>query len=566
MGYFVLWLSSVTVAVLTVGLGAAIGVRLKKRWQAIAAIVASALPGFLFGISIAILTGRLLARGVKHHWFGCALSWLLVFLVASVLLALGAFTRGADRPDARAKTWSLGRLGVGVGAGAAVFVATLFLMDIAARTELAQIHVDALARLQSAAPPRVSDHRNAALVYAQAFEAMGDALRWRKATWYRDIDKHTLDARTDEVDEVLRGQSATLALLRKASAMPDFHFETNHVRGLAMRVPHFRYWLGATRLLTLSAFNRAARGDTRGAVEDISAARRMADHLASGSALMQVSIAITLNRDACLAYEYLLNRGPFDYEALNGQTVRAVCDPFRPAYQRALEVEAASYTLFVADSSKLRLLCLHEDPQPTIEIRLAEAMPILWRVFFARDEIRTFDSWVDRHRALFYGSYHEMLDKEKDLSSGYWEARRSSLLMWIGLLQFPFSFGTYLAENRLCQGFADLALATQIYRGHKGRYPATLAELTPEYIDVIPVDPYSPGAERLKMALAGDGIVLYSVGPDGKDDGGVSNNWRPLLGTEGDHNFCLGNAYQERRVRPARAAEERYRSGRAKRK
>jgi hypothetical protein len=46
------------------------------------------------------------------------------------------------------------------------------------------------------------------------------------------------------------------------------------------------------------------------------------------------------------------------------------------------------------------------------------------------------------------------------------------------------------------------------------------------------------------MLGADGGLVLYSVGPDGKDDGGKEFDKDTKLG---DITFCLGDAYKARR-------------------
>jgi hypothetical protein len=69
-----------------------------------------------------------------------------------------------------------------------------------------------------------------------------------------------------------------------------------------------------------------------------------------------------------------------------------------------------------------------------------------------------------------------------------------------------------------------LTLAIRALELEKGTSPTSLAELAPAYLKAVPVDPYS-GKPFLYRAQPG-GLKPYSVGPDGKDDGGVSiQNW-----------------------------------------
>jgi hypothetical protein len=73
------------------------------------------------------------------------------------------------------------------------------------------------------------------------------------------------------------------------------------------------------------------------------------------------------------------------------------------------------------------------------------------------------------------------------------------------------------------EGLAIAAFALAGYRADHHEYPKTLANLVPAYIDAIPQDPFTDGPLRYKPEQHGgqlDGYLLYSVGPNGKDEGG----------------------------------------------
>lgn len=70
------------------------------------------------------------------------------------------------------------------------------------------------------------------------------------------------------------------------------------------------------------------------------------------------------------------------------------------------------------------------------------------------------------------------------------------------------------AANRLL----STSLALHAYKLDHGAYPATLQMLVPKYRPDIPADPFSSGP--LQYRLQGSRYVLYSIGPDGRDDGG----------------------------------------------
>jgi len=72
---------------------------------------------------------------------------------------------------------------------------------------------------------------------------------------------------------------------------------------------------------------------------------------------------------------------------------------------------------------------------------------------------------------------------------------------------------------RAQDGILLVALALHAYHLEHGRYPATLAELAPAYLKKLPNDPFAMQG-TFGYVGKGSAYTLYSVGPDGKDDGG----------------------------------------------
>ena len=64
-----------------------------------------------------------------------------------------------------------------------------------------------------------------------------------------------------------------------------------------------------------------------------------------------------------------------------------------------------------------------------------------------------------------------------------------------------------------------VALALRAFRLERGAPPSALSELVPSYLKKVPHDPFG-GGEQLRYRRTGAAYRLYSVGPDGRDDGG----------------------------------------------
>jgi hypothetical protein len=89
---------------------------------------------------------------------------------------------------------------------------------------------------------------------------------------------------------------------------------------------------------------------------------------------------------------------------------------------------------------------------------------------------------------------------------------------------FPASLSSFATREDRAGAYRvmdPLLFVLAAYRAEQGEYPAELDSLCPKYVKSLPDDPYGTGPIRYKRDLPG--YVLYSVGPNGKDDGG--RNW-----------------------------------------
>jgi hypothetical protein len=73
-----------------------------------------------------------------------------------------------------------------------------------------------------------------------------------------------------------------------------------------------------------------------------------------------------------------------------------------------------------------------------------------------------------------------------------------------------------LAARRM----AALALAIRLYELDHGQRPSSLADLVPDYLDAMPVDPFAADGRTFGYLPDLPSPILYSVNSDGVDDGG----------------------------------------------
>jgi len=79
-----------------------------------------------------------------------------------------------------------------------------------------------------------------------------------------------------------------------------------------------------------------------------------------------------------------------------------------------------------------------------------------------------------------------------------------------------------LEKNVASHQLTLLALALEIGRAEQGRYPTRLESLVGRYVESLPLDPFS--GKGLVYRRQGEGNVVYSIGPNLRDDGGRTSD------------------------------------------
>jgi hypothetical protein len=72
---------------------------------------------------------------------------------------------------------------------------------------------------------------------------------------------------------------------------------------------------------------------------------------------------------------------------------------------------------------------------------------------------------------------------------------------------------------------AGIGLASRLFEADHDRIPESLEELVPEYLPRLPTDPFDPNGGPLRYRVDAGVPIVWSVGPNGTDEGG-----RPVVG------------------------------------
>lgn len=82
---------------------------------------------------------------------------------------------------------------------------------------------------------------------------------------------------------------------------------------------------------------------------------------------------------------------------------------------------------------------------------------------------------------------------------------------------------TIVDQTEATERIERTALAVAGYQREHGEYPASLDELVAEWMDAVPVDIFDEAGGPLRYAVEDERVVVYSVGSNGEDNGGLDD-------------------------------------------
>ena len=385
--------------------------------------------------------------------------------------------------------------------------------------------------------PPVPDEENAAKLYMDAAKALmieggleEEVLGWRSAIAPEEMDlaKAILDRNTE-----------ALALCRRARAMEkvDWQWRVGPMSGGAA-VNYLRLSRRLGGLLVLAGAYHHRIGDDAAAMEYIRDAIALADALDEGPSVTHHLTSISVAGLQIAAVEDILPdlrvsagageaalRGGMPGQAAGRKQIEELIAclldeaPRIARIQRAYYAERAMYAYWITDASRVRR-------GPWWWFRYGLARPI-----FRRGMLRAIKMYTALAEAAGRNDYHAAIP-----SVTYEEWRLEQLLSAVVpdiAAMIGSSMRTALKldyQTKVRSRLAVVALAMKLYEADHGRLIENLAELVPDYLPAVPVDPFDPNGGPVRYAPSARWPVLYSLGPNGTDEGGAHGpdveSWR----------------------------------------
>jgi hypothetical protein len=297
------------------------------------------------------------------------------------------------------------------------------------------------------------------------------------------------------------------------------------------------------RALRVRAMLRLQEGEIDRAWEDALAVHRLARLCGRGQTFIECLVATGLEEAACSSGRALLEHGSLTAAQL--ATMREELGKLPPLPKAAGKFDLGErfYCLdFIAS-------CAREGLGPTKKF-LHEAIPSQDAIHTLLDPVgdkvdwnavlRTSNSWYDRtvgalrkpthaQRATALRKLEDDLRSQAKTAAGRHDepqaAQSERVALAILTVMLSAAPGTPNLEDRTTARFelTKLAFALAQYHAEQGSYPEQLADLVPKYVVRLPKDIFSDAPFHYRRE--DDGYLLYSVGPNGKDDGGVGHEY-----------------------------------------
>lgn len=346
----------------------------------------------------------------------------------------------------------------------------------------------------------------------------------------------------------IKANEKHLDLLVAASHAPRFYLPSPELLNdeldplISMSLSNIQASRDAARSLSARAMWNLGEGNYEAAWNDLIAIYRWSRLIGQGHTLVEQLISIALEGVANQSTLYLLETPGVPVELL-----KQMQTDLRTLLPRRTMAGALNGGERIAILSTLLALREGTTGDAYMDDKLRSALTIVsvdWNIPLHDlnahyDELvaaAKLPTWTER-QAAFDAHHNRLLQIEQSISArraaGGLLSRqvRSELIGDLfAALMLPATSAAHVAEDRANTflTLTQLAAAIAQYRAEHGEYPDKLESLVPGILPQLPVDLYH--SKPFAYRRTAEGYLLYSVGPNGKDDAGSSQEMSTFNG------------------------------------
>ena len=374
-----------------------------------------------------------------------------------------------------------------------------------------------------AAYQRPADAENAAFLYTNAFAkplfGSNVAETYTASSWLPSRGKQVDPEDRNEFEALLATNRPAMDLLYSAVDLPSCRFPVDLKQGAFTMLPHLAKVKSAAGILSTHALIKAEEGERDEAVRAFRAAWKVAGSLSEEPLFISQLVHYSSDAVVCLRLERMLNTTTLSDKEL-AELQQSVTQAEKPrSLALGLIGERATSLAVFTDPKFQSSIFSGQWGNPTQNQRLSSQFAIgLLKASgaFSKDKAFLLDTLSNSIWAAEL-PYPERWSQTQALPSAI-PSSRFCIFSRI-LLPALSKAVTRDAEHSARIHVAQTALAVERFRlAHTNDLPGTLDDLAPTFLTAVPSDPFDGSSLRYKKLSKG--YVVYSIGADGKDDGG----------------------------------------------
>lgn len=323
----------------------------------------------------------------------------------------------------------------------------------------------------------------------------------------------------DGFEAALADLAPLLDQFRAATKRPGCDWERPWEKGASVLFPEYSELKHAASLITCEAILKSRRGDWRGALDDIDVARRISDDCGRDPVLISMLVRV--------AVESTVLRGMDEIVRQNATNV-ACLDRAKDVLGRFDALPSMKFALG-GEIIMARVEIPHIEGRSSFQTEMDEnggyapkkPSPVERAVYQSSYAQNLFQSEALRvYREMFrnlpdnpedwQGAVSAMQKVDTEVQNDKSFGNSINQILFPVFTESPVAIARILASRRMT------AMAIQLERTHatRGAFPTSLPDL-----GKTSIDPFSGEPFRYRRDKEG-GYILYSVGRDGKDNGG----------------------------------------------
>ncbi len=467
---------------------------------------------------------------LQVNWFPLAISIFISTLIGSGLILLrGTQPDGGGWKTVPAANWSPLALFTIFLLTKSVTAGTILYLNQTVAAKAQALQNEAAILMTTHLPPNLPNEENAEGLYRGAYVLFKEDDAYQE--FVQNFSRTRASSINPEIIAFLTRHTKTLDLLRQAAARPICRFTRDYPRpSVTMLLPEIQFLRDAARILAISARYQTSIGEIPAALHDVVSIMKMSLHASSEPILISGLVGLAIDGIAINSLSEIL---PFiDTDNLSllkrDDIHNFLCTP--PSLAKNIYGEESFglnvFSIFGTgkfDQWQLASFLMDDLNVPdSIYQQNVFLNPALaaYRIFLFPQDLAAYQQTMHSYQRVaessdsYVAKQTVLKNIEDDLSSGRPKGFITALLT-------P-AIGKAI-ENvdkaRMRHTTALVAIAATEFRVAHDSLPEKADSFVPDFLPCLPKDAFLD-TSRVRYSSKDNGVAIYSVGPNGKDDGG----------------------------------------------